>query len=165
MGRLVTWSDGSKSLVIGREVFDINSTRLPNHYLYAKCETADSAFGGDNLFQDEDEEGGGGRDNKFVKFEVAKCQGQLSTLLKVQPNEATSRASARNVAMKHIKTTSAKIAVAGFKRAQEEAMSRANTLSDAGYRAKKRRAPTRRSEPTITAENLDDMSSSDDDGP
>eukprot|EP00494_Astrolonche_serrata_P023301 UN23559 len=41
--RLVTWSDGSKSLVIGKEVFDIEESVFPQnaHYLYAEATQAE----------------------------------------------------------------------------------------------------------------------------
>jgi len=92
--KLVRWSDGSQSLVIGKEVFDCVSHAQANHYVFGSYYLPDTEY---------DDSGDEGLESDIVKFRLSECHGRLNQRLSVKASIKSSMAAARNINRKHRK--------------------------------------------------------------
>jgi len=92
--KLVTWSDGSQSLVIGKEVFDCVMHQQENHYVFG------SYYLPEPDYDDSADEGG---ESDIVKFRLSQCHGRLDQRLSVKASIKSSVVAARNINRKHRK--------------------------------------------------------------
>jgi len=92
--KLVTWNDGSQSLVIGKEVFDSVMHQQENHYVFGSYYLPEADY------DDSADEGG---ESDIVKFRISQCHGRLDQRLSVKASIKSSMVAARNINMKHRK--------------------------------------------------------------
>jgi len=92
--KLVRWSDGSQSLVIGKEVFDCVSHAQANHYVFGSYYLPETEYG---------DSGDEGLESDIVKFRLSECHGRLNQRLSVKASIKSSMVAARNINRKHRK--------------------------------------------------------------
>jgi len=107
--KIVTWSDGSKSMVIGKEVFDIAEHPVKDNFLYG------------HYFVDESEEpetaeGAG----KIVNLRLAQCQGAMNKKWNVMASLESQKRAARNINLQHMTVDKTKRMTAEQRQKQQQ---------------------------------------------
>jgi len=98
--KLVRWSDGSQSLVIGKEVFDCVMHDQENHYVFGSYYLPEAEY------DDSADEGG---ESDIVKFRISQCHGRLDQRMSVKASIKSSMVAARNINRKHRKADKTRI--------------------------------------------------------